>query len=272
MFNSVSGGAINFANVTAFVSMNQRAMVQEMTTFASGRRVMRPADSVSDYFVGNNLKLRARERDEIRRQFLQASSVLDVAEGSVREIFDDLLVVKELVRDYFNTNREDEKKAIALQIDNIKALINQTVENTVFNGKQLLKDSSQEPLVEIRINPHNLDERFTISFGADREINTGNISLDTDRDDAIAAVEEEIKRASGFMGAISASRIGLDSHYNLNEIMGNTAADQSKKILGVDDMDGIMSITKRQIQQQAAVSMLAQGNMMRAGVLNLIKF
>lgn len=272
MINAVFGG-LSYANVSAFVSSNGRSLLQSMASIASGRKIMHPSDRPADYFLGSSYNVRAKEYDEIKRRLLQASSVLDVAEGSMSHIIDDLRGMKDLVKEYFlPSTTADEKKFISNTFDNLKYLVSHTIENTVFEDKKLLKDSTANPLVSVSIDPYNLQNKFVISFGAETQVDVDGIDLSLSEDALTSAVQEQIDRAAKYLGSLSGYRIGLNSQININEISGTTLSDAARSILGVDNVDEFMSATKRTIQQQAAISMLAQGNALRTNVLNLIRF
>jgi len=274
MINSISGGS-TFAGISAFVSNNHRAILGQMTNIASGLAVMRPADGAADYFMGRKLDVQARAFDAIRRQLQEASALLDVAEGSMTEIFSDLTGMRDLVRRYFDSNtQESERNFITLRINELQSLVQHTVENTVYNGRHLLKDSSQNPLVEIAINPNSRDNIFTITFSDIHEVNMSNFDFSSFKygEDALDAVNEQLSRAAKFLGRLSGSRTGLNAQRNLSELARNNSLDQRQNVLGTNDAQEIFTMTRRQIQQQAAMSMLSQGNAMRTSVLSLLNF
>jgi len=248
-------------------------MLGQMGSIASGYTVARPADGIADYFVGRKLDVQARAYAGIRRELQVASSLLDVAEGSMAEIYSDLTNMRDLIGRYFHASTTDEeKKRIATEIDGLKGLVVHTVEHTIFSKRHLLKDSSDNPLTEVRVNPHDLSHIFSISFGKSHEVDMSGFDFSSfaNRDDALAAIDEQILRAASFMGHLAGTRAGLNAQYNISELAQNTSLLQKENTLGVNDVEEVMLLTKRQITQQAAVSMFAQGNVMRASVLNLL--
>ena len=271
MINALSGGN-NFANISAFVASNGRIIQQSLVHLAAGQKVMNPSNGAADYFTGNSYYLQTKGYEEARRGLYQASIILDLAGESISAVFNDLNDIMDFTKEYFrNPNDDIVKKSIENKINELKSLISQTVENTVFNGKKLLKDSSANPLFEVNINPSNINDKFTFSFGADMEVSAPDIDF-ADADATFANIQEQINRAAKYMGALSGFKHGIDSQININEISANAMQNAAKNILGLDELDGIIGTTKRQIQQQAAVSMLAQGNALRSSVLNLFKF
>jgi flagellin-like hook-associated protein FlgL len=271
--NTISTGT-SLGNISAFVTNNSRAMARQMGSIASGLAVARPADGIADYFVGRKLNVQARAYAGIRRELQEASSLLNVAESSMAEIYSDLTNMKDLITRFFSSNvTDDEKKFLATKIDELKGLVLHTVEHTVFNKRHLLKDSSDNPLVQIRVNPHDLSHIFSVSFGKDLEVDISGFDLasfGSDKDGALAAIDEQILRAAKFMGHLAGTRTGLHAQYNLSELAQNTSLQQRENTLGANDMEEVMLLTRRQITQSAAVSMFAQGNVMRASVLNLL--
>ncbi|MDR0304268.1 MAG: hypothetical protein LBH98_05815 [Chitinispirillales bacterium] len=272
MINTIAGGN-NFANISAFVASNGRVLQQSLMSIAAGQKVMNPSNGVADYFVGNSYNYQAKWYETAKNGLYQAKIILDLASESMSLIFDDLNDIMHLTKEYFKPTTDSiNKKIIENKITEIKDLISQTIDNTVFNGKKLLNDSSSQPLIEVNINPNNVNDKFVVSFDAGLEVNVGGIDLTLGESAAIAEIQTQIDCAAKYMGALNAFIYGINSQINLNEISGNTLSEAAKNVLGLDDLDGIITTTKRQIQQQAAISMLAQGNMMRSSVLNLIKF
>ena len=270
--NALSG-ASNFANVTAFVSSNGRILQKSLVHLASGLKVMNPSNGAGDYFTGNSYYLKAKGYEEARRGLFQASAILNLAEESISAVFGDLNDIMNYAKEYFKDSTDDTgKKIYTDKINELKNLVAITMENTVFNGKKLLKDSSADPLFEVSIDPSDLDNKFIISFGADLEVDIDAIDLSQSKDDVFSSIQEQIDRAAKYMGSLSGFKQGVYSQININEISADTMQVSAKNILGLDDMDGIIGTTKRQIQQQAAVSMLAQGNLMRSSVLKLLNF
>ncbi|MCL1946566.1 MAG: hypothetical protein FWF51_06450 [Chitinivibrionia bacterium] len=272
MINALSG-ASNFANVTAFVSSNGRILQKSLVHLAAGLKVIDPSNGAADYFTGNSYYLQAKSYDEARRGLFQASAILGLAEESISAIFDDLNNIMDYAKEYFKESADDlTKKVYGDKINEFKNLVAITMENTVFNGKKVLKDSSADPLFEVNIDPSDFNNKFILSFGADLEVNINAIDLSQAKEDVFSAIQEQIDIAAKFMGNLSGLKQGIHSQININEISSDTMQISAKNILGLDEIDGIIGTTKRQIQQQSAVSMLAQGNAMRASVLRLVDF
>jgi len=274
MINTVSGGN-SFANISAFVTSNGRILQKSLVNFAAGQRIMNPSNGLGDYFAGKSFNFQARGLEHARRELFQAKSILDLAQESIAMIFGDLNDILDLTQEYFssnNSNNADIKKHLRNKISEIQSLVIQTRDNTVFGGRKLLEDSSANPLIDMNINPNgNGSDRFVISFGADMVVDMSNFNLDKGEDFAIGEIREQINRASKFMGTLAGFQRGVEAQISINEITSSNLTDAAGNVLGLDDMDEIFALTKRQIQQQAAVSMLSQGNMMRGSVLNLVK-
>ena len=290
MMNALSGGN-NFANISSFVASNARVVQNSLISIAAGQRIMRPADGIADYFSARSMNSQIRGLEHAKRGLFQARTIVSLAEESVAMVFGDLEEILDSAREYFATNNEDMKRHYLNRINELKGLVVQTIENTVFNDKQLLKanlvpalkdkdgnvvrNSYIAPLFEVMIDPNNVNNRMTIIFGNEVVFDSddiGNMFSETDQKASIENIQAQINRAARFMGAIKGLKTGIDAQININEISAEQMSNSTKNALGLDDMDGIFDLTKRQIQQQAAVSMLTQGNMMRGGVLNLIKF
>ena len=272
MVNALSGGN-NFANISSFVSSNAKILQKSMVSIAAGQKVLNPSNGAADYFTGNAYNAQVRGYEDIRRELFQGLIVLDLASKGISQIYDDLNNIMGLAKEFFrNSGNETIQKYIQNDIENVKNLITQTMDNTVFNHKNILKNSSSDPIFEARITPGNIDFRFKISFGADMEVDVSKIDLTESESDVISAIHEQLNRAAKYMGAMNGFKQGIESQININEISANTMQFAAKNILGTDDLDDIIGTTRRQIQQQAAISMLAQGNAMRTSVLNLFKF
>ena len=270
MMNAIAGGS-NFANIQSFVSSNARTLQSSLVNFAAGQRVMRPSQGISDYFAASSHNYTIRALDNAKRGLFQARTILELAEESMSMVYSDLKDIMDLTKEYFGSNNDDYKRDLEHQIDTLKSLAIQTIENTIFDGKKVLKDSSSNPLIDISIDPHDIGNKMTISFGEGVEVKINDIDLSSE-DSANETIKAQIQRALGFMGQLNGFKVGIDAQININEIKRSNLMDAIQTAVGADDMDNVFELTKRQIQQQAAVSMLTQGNMMKGSVLNLIKF
>jgi flagellin-like hook-associated protein FlgL len=271
VISSASGN--NFVGISSFIAQNARVLQRSLVNIGAGQKIMNPSDGIGDYFVGNSYNIMAKEYETARRGMNQANIILDLASQSMGLIFDDLENIMNWAKDYFNPSTDNvTKSTIETKIAGLKGMISQTVDTTIFNNKKLLKDSSSDPLIEVSINPANINDMFSISFDASLEVNADGIDLTLGENAVIAEIQNQMDRVANYMGKLSGYKQGIYSQITLGEISETNHADAAKNILGLNEIDGIIAMTKRQIQQESAISMLAQGNMMRASVLNLIKF
>ncbi len=271
MFTSAFSGGVTGARIGNFFYANGKELQRSFVKLASGRSISSPSDGVGDYFRSADYSTRKKEYGSVARSIDEATAVVDYTEQANRMIWDDLLSMRGLVKDYYAAGvTADEKTALEAEFEVVKTRIAKTQEGAVYDGKEVLTDSSAVPLVSINTNPHDIDQRFAVSFAADKIVDASLLNIAAGEAVVESALEDQVGRAASFGAQLSGYRYGLEAQRKVTEgaIGGNE--ELMDTILDVDEARELFATTKRSIQQQAALSMFAQHGVNQGRMIALI--
>ncbi len=250
-------GALNALN--ALNNVNRQLGVHQLR-LATGKRINFGADDPSGYVISKKMEGSIRAMESALTNIGDAQSVYGVAEGGYQTIADILVQIKEKqTRAVNGAMGNDEKDAIASEIQQLMHEIDDIQSQTKFNGQTLLSGYSATFQVG-----EDSGAIFTVAFSADvtalgllgtaaGSVAAGNIAGLT-VDNALKTVNTEI----GKIGA-AVNRLAVKEE-NLTTAITNTEAAKSR-ILDADIAKEQISSIKLQILQQTATAQLAQANM-----------
>jgi len=199
------------------------------------------------------------------------SELLDYTEKANRMVWDDIYQMKSMVKDYYSpAMTADKQKIIALQFDQAKIRIVQTQEGAVWDGKDVLRDSSAKPLISINTNPNDYAQRYTVSFGSETIVDSMGLDITAGEDAVNEALETQWGKSASFAAQLTGYRYGLNAQRNMSEVIADGNSESYNTIQNVDDVKELFFMTKQTIQQQAATSMLAQAGMKQGNMLRLV--
>ncbi len=253
---------------------------KSMERLSSGMRINRSGDDAAGLAISESLKSDIRALQQASRNASDGISLVQVAEGSLDEVNNILLRLRELAeqaatetlgaaeRVYLN----DEFQELLLEIDRISG----TAE---FNGIMLLDGSMGNLDVQVGIGTNSatsavpIDLTQIISSG-ELSLTAGGVNIDGTNGDAARIAIGLVEAATG---TVSSVRAGFGAAQNRLETsirnIGMTAenlAAANSRIRDVDVALETSNMTSLQILQQAGVSILSQSNMTSQLALNLL--
>jgi flagellin len=135
------------ANLSAMRSMDRlfhtnREIRRRLIRLASGKRINRVDEDPAGFSLVRGLESRGRSLLQAADNVATARNVLAIAEGAYRAISDILLtIVEKVVQGADDAYNVDQRAAIQGQIDALVDEIDAIVEETSFNGTQLIDGS-----------------------------------------------------------------------------------------------------------------------------------
>ena len=267
----------NIASLTAQRSFMQSnaALETSYERLATGKRVNSSVDDAAGLAIGKNLEARVSGLNQAIRNTNDGISMVQIAEGAMDEVTTILQRMRDLAvqaaNDSLGTN---ERNYIEEETDKLIAALDSSLNQASFNGIDLI--STGDVALTLQIGADSGDT-LTLSIDklsaagltvADTNIavdSAANASTSIDRiDTALSVVYQD--RAD--MGAVQAQ---LESTIrNLANVAENTAA-AAGRIMDTDYAAETANLTKAQILQQAATSILAQANAQPQSVLSLLQ-
>ncbi len=254
---------------------------KSMERLSSGMRINRAGDDAAGLAISEGLKSDIRALQQASRNAADGISLVQTAEGSLDEVNNILLRLRELAEQAATETLGEEERGylqdeFAQQLDEIDRIAS-TAE---FNGIKLLDGTVTSLNVQVGIGTDVTTSAVTIDLSqpmtsSDLGLTSGTIHIDgTNGANALSA----IAAITDATGAVSSVRAGFGaaqnrfetSIRNINMTAENLSAANSR-IRDVDVALETSTMTSLQILQQAGVSILSQANTTSQLALNLLQ-
>lgn len=264
---------VSSGRIAAFIKTTEIHLSNILTNVASGKRVRSPEDSIPDYFHAQRYRQNNSAYDKIRSNVAELSAMVDVAVNAGESVFNKLDKMRVLVNDYYKSDvTQEEKNIMSAEFTRLIEEVNLLKNNAVYDGKQLIQDSSSNPLKTIMLDPHDPSQTYSVSFSAEQIADPSALTLgSSDEATEAAAVQNELNKAASYLASASVYKRGLQAQYNIldTKIMSNEMVESN-----LTDANAEVEIARAvhaNIRHQAATSMMAQANIARASVLKLFQ-
>jgi flagellin-like hook-associated protein FlgL len=208
----------------------------------------------------------------VDRGVVAATGMIKVAEQGGQTVFDDVSKMQGLVNQYYNPNATAvEKMAYVAQFNELKTTALSAIQNTQYDGKQLIADSGATPLRQVILDPTDVSQTMDISFGASDIADVNSLTLGTtDQATETNAVNTAALNAGNYLAKTTGYSVSLQATYDMNGNTENVCSQNADDTDNIDSVTEAMNLSKQQISQQMSVSMMAQANMIQGLVLKLV--
>ena len=254
---------------------NTSAQAKSMEKLSSGMRINRAGDDAAGLAISEKMRAQVRGLNQASRNAQDGISLIQTAEGALDETHAILQRMRELTVQAGNgTNATGDKQAIKQELDELSNEIKRIADSTEFNGMTLLSDESTSITFQVGANEGQVIGVTISSMNAAAlTVEAKNLEVET-----AGQVEATLKNVDGALEAVSKARSGLGAKQNrlehtiknVNNASENLQAAESR-IRDVDMAKEMMSLTKTNVLNQAAQSMLAQDNQQPNQVLQLLQ-
>ena len=266
-------------NLSALSALNSlkdvnNALQISQLRLSTGKRINEAADDPSGYSIATSFDQRSRGLSVALDSVGTASNVLSIAEGSLNNINQIILNMRDLVvSGASDTMGTTERAAINTQLTSLRAEIDRIAGQTTFNGTRLLDGT----FTGKRFQTGDTETDY-ISFGISSNFLAGSIGLanvsvgdSTAACNSLASVNAAITTVTGQVQNIGSTvqRLRLVEN-NLTVAITNTTAAKSR-ILDADVAKEQVESTRLQIMRQLATAQLAQSNVAPQNVLSLFR-
>ncbi|WP_010674289.1 flagellin [Aeromonas caviae] len=266
------------------------------TRLASGLRINSAKDDAAGLQISNRLTSQINGLDQGNRNANDGISLAQTAEGAMDEVTGMLQRMRTLAQQSANgSNSDSDRDALQKEMDQLGAEINRISTATTFAGTKLL-DGSFSGSFQVGADANqtisfnlNQTDGFSISGIAAAATAAGtaalvvntvfvsgstaggiSISTQTKAQDILLATDSMLKVVDGKRAELGAVQNRLDSTIrNQANISENVSAARSR-IRDADFATETANMTKQNILQQAASSILAQANQRPQSALQLL--
>ncbi len=271
----------NVASLSAQRNFNNNTMGlnKSLERLSSGFRINRASDDAAGLQISESLRSQIRGSQKALDNTQDGVNVLNIADGAMQTIQDNLQRVRELAVQAGNdTYATAQRSAINQEINALRTDIDRIANSAEFNGGSLLDGTVSSFFIQVGANNSATNDRISIS-GALADTTTGASGLNlaaaaiTDNATAqtyIGSVDTALGTLNGRRATLGSLVNRLDSaSKNLQVNTENLAASESR-IRNVDVASESANMIKHQILQQASASILSQANQSTGLALSLI--
>jgi len=249
------------------LSVNHELQNRSLERLSSGTRINRAGDDAAGLAISEKLKSHIRSMKQATRNANDGIALVQVAEGSMNEVSNILIRLRELsIQGASDTVGDVERGFIHKEVDALKLEIDRISAGTEYNGTKLL-DGSMDAL-DIQVGIHNdpTNDRFVFDS---KNLMTNNVALGVEgvstmskaeAQQNMAMLDSAITKLNGNRAALGALQNRLTSTIGNLQIYTENLSGANSRIRDTDMAEETSELTKQNILSQANVSTLAQAN------------
>jgi len=265
-------------NAQRNLGVNSRMLARSVERLSSGYRINRAGDDAAGLQISENLRAQIRGAQKAADNVQDGMNVLNIADGGLQSITDNLQRMRELVVQAGNdTNSAASRNAIKAEVDELITEITRISDSTRYNGVGLLDGTTATINLQVGANAVAANDVIAVAAFGDIDATT----LGTTTAAVLVATNANALTSLGLIdtaiGMVNTRRATIGSIYNrlekaatnLSMTIENTQAAESR-IRNVDVAAESAELSRYQILQQSATAMLAQANQMPQIALKLL--
>jgi len=257
------------------LNKSQNALSTAIERLSSGLRINSAKDDAAGQSIATRFTANIRGLTQAARNANDGISISQTAEGALEEITSNIQRIRELTVQALNGSNDTEDLAsIQSEISQRRAEVTRIIDQTSFNGKQVLKDGGS---LDIQVGAKD-DQIITVNLGS---LKTDSTSLNIDAINVtatgfqsagyLAILDNSLKVITELRGDLGAVQNRFESTIsNITNTVNNLSAARSR----IEDADysvEVSEMTRNQILQQAGTAVLAQANQIPQNVLALLQ-
>ncbi|HEY1059150.1 MAG TPA: flagellin [Limnobacter sp.] len=281
----------NVASLTAQknLSMSGLGMETSIARLSSGLRVNNAKDDAAGLAIAERMNAQIKGYAVASRNASDGTSLLQVADGAMGKIADNLQRMRELAVQAKNgslnptdrTNLNREYVELANEVDRI-------VSGTTFNGNAVFSAANKSMAFQIGTGNAATDtltvnltddataggnDLTTVLVNGNGTIQANLVGVDTvaNATTAITRLDGAIDAITGVRAVVGAGQSRLEQVVAFADIQNTNLSAARGRIMDADFAKETANLTRSQILQQAGTAMLAQANQLPNNVLSLLK-
>ncbi len=243
---------------------------------STGRRIARASDDAAGLAISTRLTAQTRSLSQASRNASDGVSLVQTGEAGLDDIAQAIIRGRELAIQSSNgTLAGADKDALQNEFQQLIAQVNQVANSPSFNGLHLLNGTSSAITLHIgegvTAGVDTLAITLTSALASALNISTLDIGSTGNATTAIQALDQALDQVSTLrstFGAVQNTLTGTIASIE-NRIENLSAA--NSRIVDVDIAFETAELTKNNILQQAALSVLAQANQQPSSALALLR-
>lgn len=248
-----------------------------MERISSGKKINSAKDNPLKIEQSENFKMQIRALEMANKNLQDSTSMIQVADTAMGTISEALIRMKELtVQAASEITNEADRNIIQSEIDELASYINDTANNTEFNGNKLLvngnvTDNSKPQYVEMQIGA-NVGDGIGIPFFNVSSTTLGIDKLDVvnDATEALNSIDKALKDVNACRAKYGAVQNRLETSIEITSSSSYTYEKASSDINDADIALEMAEIARTSILMESATAMMAQSNNFPNDVVNIL--
>lgn len=271
---STNVAALNAQKNLYMTNINQN---RSMARLASGFRINQASDDAAGLAISENLKGQIRGLRQANRNANDGISLVQIAEGSLNEVSNMLIRLRELgVQAASDTIGDTERQFLDVEYQQLKSEIQRVTEATNYNGYDLLNGTGGILDIQVGTNNDPFKDRISFNAGAaNSSIEALGIvaeSLETKEaaQQSLAVVDSAMLSVNSIRANFGAMQNRLQSTSSNLLIYDENMSAANSRIRDTDVATETSEMIRNSILMQAGVSVLGQANQQNQLALKLL--
>ena len=259
----------NLSTVTDRLSTNYRRL-------STGLRISTASDDAAGLAISERLRSQVRSLDQAKRNANDGISLVQTGEGALNEVSSILVRLREL--SIQSSNGSVSAKDKDTLNEEFKSLVNEVDRigrSTEFNGIKLLDGSSSAVSFQVGFGTTSGIDTLSVSLSAALSTSLSLNSLDIGSSGAtttaLTSIDSAINTISSLRGSLGAAQNRLGSTINNLAVQVENLSAAESRIRDVDVAYETAQLTRNNILQSAAISVLSQANSQPQSALQLLR-
>jgi flagellin len=252
-------------------------MNKDLERLSSGKRITQAGDDAAGLAIAKNLEAQTRSLRQAARNANDGISMVQTAEGSMNEISNALVRLRELtIQSASDTVGNAERGMMDLEYQELTKEIDRIASSTEFNGVHLLDGENGEKLdfhVGAKMGEANVieyDPGQTNASSSNLGVKGTGILSKSDALSSISSVDGAIQLISGQRASLGAIQNRLQSSVATLEVQALNQESARSVIEDADVAQASASLASNNVVKNAGISALAQANNIPNSSLKLI--
>ena len=270
----------NVASLSAQRSLggSQNMLNTSLERLSTGLRINSAKDDAAGLAIGERFSSQVRGLNQAARNTNDAISLVQTAEGALKEVSSNLQRIRELAVQSVNaTNSDSDRAALKSESDQLIAEITRVGTKTEFNGIALIDGSLDGASTAFQVGA-NAGDTISIVSGVLATITQSGLAISDTSLSTAANAATAITTIDDALSTVNALRADLGAVQNRFESViasvqttsENLSASRSR-VVDADFAQETANLTKAQILQQSGIAMLSQANSVPQNVLALLQ-
>lgn len=249
------------------LSRNRKKQEQSLTKLSSGSRISKASDDAAGLAISEKLRSHIRGSQQAERNASDGISMIQIAEGSLNEISNILIRLRELsIQSASDTIGDNERQFSDMEYQNLIKEVRRITKSTEFNGRKLISGEAGE--IDFQIGIMNNPESDRLRFDASKtNANPEFLGIEGLTVSNKESAQQSIEIMDKAMDSINGNRANLGALQNrLQSTIANlqfkieNLTEANSRIRDTDVAKETSELAKANILSAASTSVLSQAN------------